>query len=331
MQYSRRTNSSRCNGFTLVELLVVIAIIGVLVGLLLPAVQAAREAARRMQCQNNLKQLGLGMHNFHAAYDAFPTAVSGNGALHYWGAQLLPFMEQTPLSNLYDYTFRFNDQKNRQAVSVPLPFVLCPSTPGSPVPDPRFKIASSSSPGAWGSFGADYAGSSGPLSSMWTNNPPFVTYPRPGSIEGVFDGTVAPGQKGRRIRDISDGTSNTIMFVESSGRPQVWQKGVRVPGSGELNSASTLYVAVSSWAAGNIFAVRGFRNDPSAPSMIDRWRTPGPCMVNCTNFYGIYSFHPGVANVGLTDGSVRNLSENVSTDVVVQLLTIAGGEVVGDF
>jgi hypothetical protein len=166
---------------------------------------------------------------------------------------------------------------------------------------------------------------------MWTNNPPFVTYPRPGSIEGVFDGTVAPGQKGRRIRDISDGTSNTIMFVESSGRPQVWQKGVRVPGSGELNSASTLYVAVSSWAAGNIFAVRGFRNDPSAPSMIDRWRTPGPCMVNCTNFYGIYSFHPGVANVGLTDGSVRNLSENVSTDVVVQLLTIAGGEVVGDF
>lgn len=321
----------RSKGFTLVELLVVIAIIGILIGLLLSAVQAAREAARRMQCQNNLKQLGLGMHNFHSAQDSFPTAVSGGTVIHYWGAQLLPYMEQNPLANLYDYTVRFDDHKNRAAVQFPIPYLLCPSTPGSPVPDPRFKLATSTRPGAWGSIGADYAGSSGPLSSMWTSTPPYVTYPRPGEINGVFSGAVAPGKKGRRIRDILDGTSNTIMFVEASARPQIYQKGVRVPGSGELISPSNLYAVVSSWAAGNVFAVRGYRADPSAPNMIDRWKAPGPCMVNCSNLFSMYSFHTGLANVGLADGSVRSVNESIGADTVVQLLTIAGGEVVGEY
>ena len=301
------------SGFTLVELLVVIAIIGVLVGLLLPAVQAAREAARRMQCQNNLKQLGLGMHNFHSAYDAFPTSVSGNGAGHYWCAQILPYMEQTPLSDLYDYTVRFNDIKNREAVQYPLSYMLCPSTPGSPNPEPRFKLATSSNPEGWGSIGSDYAGSSGPMSSQW-NAPSQISYPKPGNIEGIFAGTVKPGEKGRRIRDVTDGTSNSIMFVESAGRPKLYQKGRLVPGSGELTSPSAKYVAVSSWAAGNLFVVRGYRYDESIADVDARWKYPGPCMVNCSNYYSIYSFHNGIANVTLCDGSVRSISESVSAD-----------------
>jgi prepilin-type N-terminal cleavage/methylation domain-containing protein/prepilin-type processing-associated H-X9-DG protein len=313
-------------GFTLVELLVVIAIIGILVGLLLPAVQAAREAARRMSCQNNLRQLGLGMHNFHASYDAFPTSVSGDGAVHYWGAQLLPFMEQNPLSGIYNYSVRFNDILNREAVAFPLKFMICPSTPGSPIPDPLFKRATSASPEAWGSIGSDYAGSAGPLSSMW-NPPGYINYPRPSEIRGLFSGSVRPGQRGRRIRDITDGTSNSIAFVESAGRPQVWQKGRLVPGSGQIDSPAARYVAVSSWPTGNLFVVRGYRFDESVADEHARWRFPGPCMVNCSNYYSIYAFHPGGANIAMCDGSVRFLNENTLSDSVAQMLTIAGGEI----
>lgn len=331
-RYAWAGRQDRRAAFTLVELLVVIAIIGILVGLLLPAVQAAREAARRMQCSNNLRQLGLGMHNFHAAYDAFPNSTSdtSTGVLHYWGAQLLPFLEQTPLAEIYNYRARFNGPENRVAVQTPLALMICPSTPGSPIPDPRFKLATSSSPEAWGSIGADYAGSAGPLSSLW-NNPPFVSFPRPGNIDGLFQGTVRPGQKGRRLRDVLDGTSNTIMFVEAAGRPQVWQKGRMVPGSGELTSPAARYVAVSSWPAGNLFVVRGYRFDSTVVDELDRWRAPGPCMVNCSNNYSIYSFHVGGAHIGLVDGSVRFITESISTDTAAQLLTIAGREVVGDY
>ncbi|TWU35757.1 hypothetical protein Q31b_51920 [Novipirellula aureliae] len=322
---------SRLNrrAFTLVELLVVIAIIGALVSLLLPAVQSAREAARRMSCSNNLKQLGLGMHNFHAAFDAFPTSTSGNGALHYWGAQLMPYLEQTPLAGIYDYSVRYNDVGNRPAVQTPLSYMSCPSTPGGPILDPRFKRATGSSPEAWSSYGADYAGSAGPYSSLW-KAPNYVGTEKPTNIDGFFKGTTKPGQRGRRSRDILDGLSNSIMFVESAGRPQVWQQGRMLPGSGELESASSLYVAVSSWAAANLFVVRGYRYDETIADEFSRWKTPGPKMINASNYYSTYSFHPGGAHIGLADGSVRFVSESVSTATMCDYLTIAGHEVNGE-
>ncbi|MCA9233777.1 MAG: DUF1559 domain-containing protein, partial [Planctomycetales bacterium] len=115
--------------FTLVELLVVIAIIGILVGLLLPAVQAAREAARRLQCQNNLKQQGLAFLNFESAQKALPPRRSTQVPRQGWGPYLLAYLEQKPLGDAYDLKQNFYAPQNQPLIKVPLSVFLCPSTP----------------------------------------------------------------------------------------------------------------------------------------------------------------------------------------------------------
>lgn len=132
------SHPSQRRGFTLVELLVVIAIIGILVALLLPAVQFAREAARRMSCQNNLKQIGLALQLYHDAYKQYPPGALGpTGSasaaekLHTWCALTLPFVEQSSLQNTYDFHVRFDHANNAAAVAQVLPVFLCP-TMGTP-------------------------------------------------------------------------------------------------------------------------------------------------------------------------------------------------------
>ena len=123
------------SGFTLVELLVVIAIIGVLVGLLLPAVQAVREAARRMQCQNNLRQIGIALHNYHSAYQTLPPAYTtdANGnRLHSWRTLILPFIEQRALHQQIDLSKPWDDPVNLPISQTVVPTYACPSTTGDP-------------------------------------------------------------------------------------------------------------------------------------------------------------------------------------------------------
>src|SRR5262249_34406386 len=197
------------SGFTLIELLVVIAIIAILICLLLPAVQKVREAAARTQCSNNLKQIGVGMHNYHGTYGYFPPGftsrsltVNGEGLGPGWGwaAYLLPYVEQDNLYRQIDFTRDITDPVHAQVRTTSLKAFLCPSD--SP-PAPTFTVVGAGgTPITTGAF-ANYAG-------------------RGGMYEVTDNPDTNPGVLLRnsryRVTDITDGTTNTLMCVERQSK-----------------------------------------------------------------------------------------------------------------
>jgi prepilin-type processing-associated H-X9-DG protein len=314
-------------GFSLVEILVAIAFIAGLVMLLLPSVQAARETARRTQCAGNLRQIGISLHNFHAARDCFPSNLSAGTIRHHWCAQILPYLEDNPLAGIYDYTVRFDDAKNMQAVQTSVGFMNCPSSPGGLRQHPRFKTTNPT----WSGAVADYAVSDGPSAALW-NAPAVVSYPRPGNWGGFLKGATSPNAKGRRIRDITDGTSKSIAIFESAGRPQVWAFGGMVPDSGLFTSTplSTRYASLCGWADTNQVAARGFRQDLTEADPANQYKSPGPTLINGSNNFGIYAFHPGGASALFVDGSVRFIDASATADAVAAQLTIQAADAVVD-
>jgi prepilin-type N-terminal cleavage/methylation domain-containing protein len=184
-------------GFTLIELLVVIAIIAVLIGLLLPAVQKVREAANRLKCANHLKQLGLALHNYHDSKGSFPPGVVSDtsdlrNGKHSGLVFLLPYLEQQPLYDRYNFAVSWKDPANVALAQTRVPLFLCPSAPGDVPQDGGF-------PGA----PTDYAFSKGAQAYLCRHGSI-----RPGS--GLFDVNSA-----RRIADIRDGTSQTFAMGEA--------------------------------------------------------------------------------------------------------------------
>lgn len=193
----------RRTGFTLVELLVVIAIIGVLVALLLPAVQAAREAARRMQCTNNMKQIALAVHVYESTHRQFPPAFVSNGdRQHNMLTYILPQLEQQAVYNLYQFDKPWNDAVNTAATEVELHMFRCPSAPGGSA--------------KWIS---DYAA----CTSLGT--PARTTLISANLIKSRSDWDSALQQARRRTSDIRDGLSNSFLYFEDGGRPGNYQKG----------------------------------------------------------------------------------------------------------
>ena len=298
------------HAFTLIELLVVIAIIAVLIGLLLPAVQKVREAAARMKCANNLKQLGLGLHGFHDVYGKLPPGqlksalpawgVPTAGLNHGWAPFVLPHVEEQNLYNTYHWDVFSADPPNQTLMAHQLKLFQCPSVPQQD----RYYTAPPFSPAPGGKKAAcgDYA-------PTWGVNP--VLAPTAADPRGVL----VPEQW-TCLTEVTngDGTANTILLTEDAGRPALWQAGRPVAGSEQA-------VKGGAWAGPN----NGFVIDGSTP---DGTSTPGPCPMNCTNDGEVYSFHPGGANAVFADGHVQFLKASMSVQTLAALVTRAGGEVV---
>jgi prepilin-type N-terminal cleavage/methylation domain-containing protein len=338
-----RSCRSRLRGFTLVELLVVIAIIGVLIALLLPAVQAAREAARRSSCQNNLKQIGIGFHNFHDTYGWFPPVrIAGGDGWATWCVLIMPFSEQKNLSDQWDLTRRYS-QQTQAAQRTNVSIYFCPSRRGpnqalstseqlyvqdstpppnpNPAEAPQFRFGPANNvPGALG----DYAACVGDMRGT-PNNPNAQHWFNTNSNGAIIIGTPTPSVatnspqslvvnswiSNTRFPVITDGTSNTFMVGEKHVPAKMFGR-LKVGDGPTYSGAWTCF-------AGRIAGLE----DPLARGPMDI--TPSAGIVD-----GIYarkfgSFHPGVCQFVYCDGSVHAV--RVTVDAInLRRLAVRGDE-----
>jgi prepilin-type N-terminal cleavage/methylation domain-containing protein len=302
-------------GFTLVELLVVIAIIGVLVALLLPAVQTARESARRMQCSNNVRQMGVALHNFHDTNQCLPpggvaasTAVTvahskfniPTNVIHSWGVFIYPFMEQKSLSDQYHWNQNWYHASNQLVYTTYVNGLICPS---SPLPKRMDTKATASC------VSMDYGIMNG------LNSPATTLYPL-----GLIDGNTNMAPAGVmgvntaiRFAEITDGLSNTFWVCEDAGRPQLYRANHQKVGTSRATGASMV-------DRDNEFVLHGFTANGAT--------TPGPCFMNCSNDNEVYSFHPSGAMLLMGDGAVKFASSTMQFRVFAAMISKQGGETI---
>ncbi|HUG68049.1 MAG TPA: DUF1559 domain-containing protein, partial [Pirellulaceae bacterium] len=332
---SHRSGLCTPRAFTLVELLVVIAIIGILVALLLPAVQMAREAARRMQCSSNLKQIGLALHNYESAHRRWPRQSRGprpgrdyNEPRGSWITSILPYFEQEGLYQQYDPNRHWHDPANQTAVMTRVPILSCPSVPDRD--------------GFEWTVLVDYANSTTSTPTLTPRDfyPGATTdYTNIGGIGTALNNSLPVGQRlinptgsgilkteAVRLAEVTDGLSNTILVSECAGRPRLYQRG-RVVADGTTPktwsggaSVTRPFPTGGVWASHN----KGFLINGSEPNGYTNVR-PGPCPINCSNDNEVYAFHPGGANALMADGSVRLLPESMSLQVLIAVVSRQGG------
>jgi prepilin-type N-terminal cleavage/methylation domain-containing protein/prepilin-type processing-associated H-X9-DG protein len=297
---------ARRSGFTLIELLVVIAIIGVLIALLLPAVQKVREAANRLKCQNNLKQIGLGLHNYHDSQSTFPpggagtsSTATGNDGMGFH-VYILPFVEQDALFRLFDLTMPYNAAVNKAQASVRLPLYQCPSAV-----DLYTENNGENAPTGDRGWTTHYHGNMGP-NDLATNQYQVIASTNGGQgLQGVL------GRDTKiRLTDISDGSSNTFLVGETSWTRtgggavgyRVWHRGCNTANALACGSCRNVANGLGTvWAGGG-----------------------GTAGYNNFSFGGI---HSGGTNFLFADGSIRSVSNNVSLGLLLATASRNGGEV----
>jgi prepilin-type processing-associated H-X9-DG protein len=318
------------SGFTLIELLVLVGIIAILIALLLPAVQKVREAAARTSCTNNLKQIGLALHNYESVHGAFPSAwkklqspdEAAPASTELVGPPvfvvILPYLEQDALFGQIDTTKAMLDGANMPPInpvySASVSNYLCPSSPGTQTAD--YSVALNLSFANLGYSNVNYE--------------PGLTFGRLDYAPdcGTEFGTGADGTPGNpgiitppplsptRFADITDGTSTTLLMEEVAGRPSFYGN------RGLIAGTLTTPQGGGAWADPLGYALtNGSLTDGSG-------QQPGPCAANCSNNGEIYAFHPGGFNASMGDGSVRFISQAITLNQLGALISKSGDEVI---
>jgi prepilin-type N-terminal cleavage/methylation domain-containing protein/prepilin-type processing-associated H-X9-DG protein len=343
----------RRGGFTLIELLVVIAVIGILVGLLVPAVQGVREAANRAKCANNLKQLGLALHNYHTSNGCFPPGLTCSvtnlcDAEASGFTYLLPYLDDDTVYKLYHFEVPWYATDNYQAVGLPVSILFCPSNRNQGWLDLAPIAAQWHTPLPPAAASCDYAfcrGANGALHRDWTRIP----LPARGVFNIQRPGETRPAV---RMKDISDGASNTIAMGEAAGGSPIYlARDLANPAQAATDPATGQpFMLEQSWGAagigdtshpwyGSVFAVTaqfGLGIDPRDEPMNRRPATPtvygadprGDGRSGKDFISGFRSLHPNGCNFLFCDGNVRYLGTNVAPAVYRALSTYAGGEVI---
>lgn len=312
-----RSNEFVKLGFTLVELLVVIAIIAMLVTLLLPAVQSAREAARRASCINNLRQVGLGLLNYESSAGEFPFGSDYPQSRRTWAASILPFVEAQAQFDLFDFTKPMRDPVNKRGRTIPVDVYMCVSDPTSGNNPILTKRGDSPSHNPAESAMLSYPGSMGPTHP---DNCPFCPDNRPspnnwccqgcnfgtfgggcGMDDGTFAGMFGRYEKSIKMKHVSDGLSKTIMAGETIPSHYVWN-GAFVPNF----PVSSMSIPINTMEQDNL--------------------KHGGALVLWAITSGFKSYHPGGANFVMGDGSVHFISDSIDHQLYAALGTRAGNE-----
>lgn len=343
MNWTRRAHNK---GFTLIELLVVIAIIAILIALLLPAVQQAREAARRSSCRNNVKQIGLAMHNYHDVFGSFPNGTGSTDRGHWgvsWWARILPYIDQAPMYSQLQFegvhpgwvhSGQAQGNANGQvAAGKVIPVMICPSSPLEPL----------ANAGSHNIVFPHYMGIGGAADGYgFINGGTHPQRRRTGCCGNDTNGLIAYGgvmlhNETKAIKDVVDGTTNQILIGEGSdfakdvnGNPR------NIQGAhGWLMGCPTNGLRPTNQRLFNLTFVR------YPPNFVKTWTVGDNRLENNTDLFarngvgrnlgmnnGIYSAHAGGAMIGMADGSVQFLSENIDMETLLRLCTRDDGQAV---